>query len=147
MPPVMGAAAFVMAEFLQITYGQVMVAAAIPAILYYAVLFMITDLEAARAGIARVEENLIPRTLTVLKQGWFFPIPFAVLIYCLFSLNRRADESALWASLALIICSLAFGYQGKRPTFSELFSAILVCAHAADRNSYGQGYIYGLRTG
>ena len=62
MPPVMGAAAFVMAEFLQVTYGEVMIAATIPAILYFVVLFVVADLEAGRIGITRIEESLIPRT-------------------------------------------------------------------------------------
>ena len=48
MPPVMGAAAFIMAEFLQVSYGAVCIAAAIPAILYYACLFIHVDLEAAK---------------------------------------------------------------------------------------------------
>ena len=52
MPPVMGAAAFIMAEFLQVPYGAVCIAATIPAILYYACLFIHVDLEAAKQGSA-----------------------------------------------------------------------------------------------
>jgi len=55
MPPVMGAAAFIMAEFLQVSYGAVCVAAAIPAVLYYACLFIHVDLEAAKHGIGAAE--------------------------------------------------------------------------------------------
>ncbi|HEY8579604.1 MAG TPA: TRAP transporter fused permease subunit [Beijerinckiaceae bacterium] len=124
MPPVMGAAAFVMAEFLQVSYGQVMLAALIPAILYYAVLFIVSDLEAARVGIERVEENLIPRARDVMRDGWFFPIPFVVLIYCLFWLNLRAEESALWASLTLALLALVFGYKGQRPRPLDLLAAV-----------------------
>lgn len=124
MPPVMGAAAFVMAEFLQVSYAQVMLAAAIPALLYYCVLFIVADLEAAKMGITRVEEHLIPRARDVLRDGWFFPIPFAVLIYCLFALNLRAEESALWASLSLAGLALVFGYKGQRPSLHMLFDAV-----------------------
>jgi TRAP transporter 4TM/12TM fusion protein len=124
MPPVMGAAAFLMAEFLQITYAEVMMVALVPAILYYAVLFMVVDLEAARAGITRVEEALIPRTLSVLRDGWYFPIPFGVLIYTLFSLNLRPEESALYSSLALVLCAVLFGYKGRRPGFWQLVDAV-----------------------
>lgn len=124
MPPVMGAAAFVMAEFLQVSYAQVMLAAAIPAILYYCVLFIVSDLEAAKMGITRVEEHLIPRARDVLRDGWFFPIPFAVLIYSLFGLNLRAEESALWASLSLAVLALVFGYKGQRPSLYTLFNAV-----------------------
>jgi len=63
MPPVMGAAAFIMAEFLQVSYGAVCIAAAIPAVLYYACLFIHVDLEAAKQGIGGVEdENMLSLT-------------------------------------------------------------------------------------
>ncbi|MFN3892641.1 MAG: TRAP transporter permease [Beijerinckiaceae bacterium] len=124
MPPVMGAAAFVMAEFLQVSYGAVMLAALVPALLYYAVLFIVADLEAARAGITRVDEELIPRARDVLRAGWFFPIPFIVLIYSLFGLNLRAEESALWASASLVILSMVFGYKGERLGLYGLFDSL-----------------------
>jgi len=124
MPPVMGAAAFIMAEFLQITYGEVMLVALVPAILYYAVLFIVTDLEAGRAGITRVEEDLIPRAASVFRQGWFFPLPFGVLIYALFSLNLRPEEAALYAALTLVGCAVLIGYNGERPSFAALIDAV-----------------------
>ncbi len=124
MPPVMGAAAFVMAEFLQVSYGAVMLAALIPAILYYAVLFIVSDLEAARSGITRVEESLIPRASDVMRAGWFFPIPFVVLIYALFGLNLRAEEAALWASASLIVLAMTFGYKGERLGLRTLFDSL-----------------------
>jgi TRAP transporter 4TM/12TM fusion protein len=124
MPPVMGAAAFIMAEYLQITYADVMVVAAVPAILYYAVLFIVVDLEAARAGITRVDEGLIPRALAVLRAGWYFPLPFGVLIYTLFWLNRQPEEAALFAALTLVACAIVFGYQGRRPTLRALVDAV-----------------------
>ena len=57
MPPVMGAAAFIMAEFLQVSYGAVCIAAAIPAILYYACLFIHVDLDAAKHKIGSVQDR------------------------------------------------------------------------------------------
>ena len=60
MPPVMGASAFIMAEFLQVSYGTVCIAAAIPAVLYYACLFIHVDLEAAKHGIGGVELDEAP---------------------------------------------------------------------------------------
>jgi TRAP transporter 4TM/12TM fusion protein len=130
MPPVMGAAAFLMAEFLQISYAEVMLVALVPAVLYYAVLFIVTDLEAARAGITRVEEELIPRAASVLRAGWYFPLPFGVLIYTLFSLNMRPEESALYASLTLAACALLLGYKGRRPTLAAFVEAVSNTGHA-----------------
>jgi TRAP transporter 4TM/12TM fusion protein len=124
MPPVMGAAAFLMAEFLQITYAEVMMVALVPAVLYFAVLFVVVDLEAARGGITRIEEGLIPRALSVLRDGWYFPLPFGVLIYTLFWMNRRPEEAALYSALTLLLCAVLFGYKRKRPTPGEIFDAV-----------------------
>jgi TRAP transporter 4TM/12TM fusion protein len=129
MPPVMGAAAFLMAEFLQITYAEVMLIAIVPSILYYAVLFIVIDLEAGRAAIARVEEELIPRAISVLRDGWYFPLPFGVLIYTLFWLNRRPEEAALYSAVTLLACAILFGYKGKRPTFGAVFDAVRQTGH------------------
>jgi TRAP transporter 4TM/12TM fusion protein len=124
MPPVMGAAAFVMAEFLQVTYAEIMIAAAIPAILYFVVLFVVADLEAARSGITRIEESLIPRALFVMRHGWHFVLPFVTMVYTLFWMNMQAEEAALYSCLTLIVCTVVFGYRGQRPTFRAIFGAV-----------------------
>jgi TRAP transporter 4TM/12TM fusion protein len=123
MPPVMGAAAFLMAEFLQIPYSRVCIVAIVPALLYYFGLFAQADLEAGRAGITRLPESEIPKARTVLA-GWHFVVAFAVLIVCLFSYNLQAETAALYASLALIICTSLFGYKGKRPTLRQILAVI-----------------------
>lgn len=124
MPPVMGAVAFLMAEDLQVDYSDVALAALVPSLLYYAGLFVQADLEAARDNIKRVEEHLIPRALTVLRQGWIFIIPFVVLIVSLFWLNHEPEESALYASVAFAVFGLVHGYKGKRMTMKDLFWSI-----------------------
>src|SRR6202008_2406612 len=80
MPPVMGASAFIMAEFLQVPYGSVCIAAAIPAILYYACLFFHVDLQAARQGIGGVEDANMLSLTDVLKSGWHFLVPIFFLV-------------------------------------------------------------------
>lgn len=114
MPPVMGVAAFLMAEFLQVPYATIAVAALIPAVIYFAALFIQVDLEAARHGIQRVPESDIPRTLDVLKAGWFIPIPFAILIAGIFWLNFSLDLAALYALVAVLISGMVLGYRGQR---------------------------------
>lgn len=114
MPPIMGAAAFLLAENLQVPYGEVMLAALIPSVLYYIALFVFADLEAARRGIARVEESRIPRAMAVLARGWFVLAPFAVLLIGLFAFNQRPETAALYAVATLFLLSLIRTYDGPR---------------------------------
>ena len=123
MPPVMGAAAFLMAELLQVSYASVAVAATIPALLYYLALFFQVDLEAAKRGILGEAPEQLPRTREVLRAGWYFPIPFAVLIGALIGWGLRAEYCALLATAVLILCALAFGYKGRRYTIGEVLRA------------------------
>jgi TRAP transporter 4TM/12TM fusion protein len=103
MPPVMGAAAFVMAEFLHLPYAQVAIAAAIPALLYYLALFVQVDLEAGKMGIARMPPESIPLFLPVLRRGWVFIIPVALILYFLFFLNLSAGEAAFYGTGAALV--------------------------------------------
>ncbi|MGH7796493.1 MAG: TRAP transporter permease [Candidatus Binatia bacterium] len=93
MPPVMGAAAFLIAEYLQIPYASVAVAALVPAVLYYVALFIQVDLLAARNGIHGLPKTELPKILPVLKRSATFVGPLAVLIVLMFFLNRRPEEA------------------------------------------------------
>lgn len=124
MPPIMGAAAFLMAEMLQITYAEVVIAAVIPALLYYFAVFVYADLEAAKKDIAPIPNDMIPPIVRVLKEGWFFCVPFAVLIYALFSLNRSPEEAALWSAGATLVVSWVFGYKGRRIGFRDILDSV-----------------------
>lgn len=125
MPPVMGAAAFLMAEVLQVPYAKVMIAAIIPALLYYLALFFAVDIEAAKRGIAGEDPAKLPRAREVLKAGWYFPIPFVALVYALVQWNWQAEHAALLAVAVLIVLSLAFGYKGERVPPKDLVKAIV----------------------
>jgi TRAP transporter 4TM/12TM fusion protein len=103
MPPVMGAAAFVMAEFLHVPYARVAIAAAIPALLYYLALFVQVDLEAGKMGIARMPAESIPSFLPVFRRGWVFIIPVALILYFLFFFNLSAGEAAFYGTGAALV--------------------------------------------
>ncbi|WP_211227222.1 TRAP transporter permease [Saccharospirillum impatiens] len=124
MPPVMGAAAFLMAEFLQVPYGDVIVAALVPSLLFYIALFIQAHLEAARRGIAPVEASLIPPLLTVLAKGWHFILPFAVLIIALFRFNLSPEAAVLAALVPLIISGFVLGYDDHRLDISTFMKAV-----------------------
>ncbi len=130
MPPVMGVVAFVMADFLQIPYSAVVVAALVPSLLYYIALFIQADLEAARLGIRRVEEAQIPQLLMVLATGWIFLLPFAVLVYALFTLNKEAEEAAMYAAGTVLVLGVVLGYRGRRMPVQRLWQSIVETGNA-----------------
>jgi TRAP transporter 4TM/12TM fusion protein len=125
MPPVMGAAAFIMAELLGIPYSQIAIAAALPALLYYTALYIQADLEAAKSNIAAVDPSDVHPIGQVLKQGWYFVVPFAVLIGGLFWLNLNPDTAALYAAIALIVFGLLGKYHGKRMRAVDVYESLL----------------------
>lgn len=120
LPPIMGIAAFLIAEFLQVSYAAVAIAALVPALLYFAALFIQVDLEAASLNIGRASKDEIPRSSEVMRAGWFIPLPFLLLIAGIFWLNIPLDLAALYATLAVVISGLLFGYKDERLTFANL---------------------------
>ncbi len=114
-PPIMGAAAFLMAEFLDISYFTVAGAALIPAILYYLSVFTQVDLIAGRDNIQPADTDTMT-VREVLKEGWHFIIPFAVLLAALFWWRMDPEDSALLAAVAIVIVGFVRGYRGYRLT-------------------------------
>src|SRR5205809_2233572 len=121
MPPVMGAAAFLMAEFLNIPYGQVALAAAIPACLYYLALFTQIDLEAAKRGLLGLPAEQIPKFRNVIRLGWVFLIPLSILVYTLMIENWEAGKSGMFAVIAVFIVGAI--QKETRPSFEKIVNA------------------------
>lgn len=101
LPPIMGAAAFIMADFLSIPYASVALAALLPALLFYAAVFCQIHLRAARMEVAPLSEGDRPSVRAALATRWPFLIPLAVLIYVLFFTGRQPAEAAI-AALACV---------------------------------------------
>jgi TRAP transporter 4TM/12TM fusion protein len=125
MPPVMGAVAFVMADFLQLPYQAVAISAILPSVMYYAALFIQADLEAARYGFGKVEESKIPRALGVLKNGWMFLAPFAVIVYTMFIRNWEPEYAAMMAAAVILVLGFAIGYAGHRMKLRDVWAAVV----------------------
>ena len=102
MPPIMGAAAFIIAEYLGIDYLDVVKAAAIPAFVSYFALFYIAHLEASKLGMKGLPKSDIPRFLTVLKNGFHYLIPLIVLIYELIVMRHTPNLAAFNAIVVLM---------------------------------------------
>lgn len=113
-PPIMGAAAFLMAEFLDRSYADVVVAAAIPAALFYFALLLMADMEATRLGMAGLPPEQVPPLRRVLRQGWYFNLPFALLVFMLFAWNKGPAEAVLWSAAALVGLAAIFGGSARR---------------------------------
>lgn len=101
MPPVMGAAAFVMASFLNIPYSQVIIAAAIPACLYYLGLFVQVDGYAAKTGLKGVPVSEMPSFWRTMKDGW--PYFFVIILMCYFLLTLRREALAPFYASAVLL--------------------------------------------
>ena len=104
-PPIMGAAAFIMAEFLQIPYSQIVIAAAAPAFMHYLGVFTIVHFEAKRLGLQGEPAENIPRATDVIKRGWPTALPLIVLLYVLFS-GYTPYMAAFWAITTCIVVGL-----------------------------------------
>jgi len=103
MPPIMGATAFVMASFLNISYVTVAVAALIPSILYFFGLYMQIDAYAARHQLAGLPREELPKLGTVFKEGWYFIAVFVALVWMLVYLQREAVAPFYATGLLLVI--------------------------------------------
>ena len=108
MPPVMGAAAFVMASFIGVTYYEIVKHAFLPAIISYVALFYISHLEALKLNLKGMEDSDVPNLKKTFLSGLHFLIPIFVLIYMLVYLRFTASYSIFYATIALITVNLVY---------------------------------------
>lgn len=105
MPPVMGAAAFIMAEYLGVPYVKVAVAAVIPALLYYLSLYLGVHNEAVKKGLRGVPAAEVPRIGPVLKRGFHFVLPLVTLVWLLVQ-GYTAFRAAFLATVVLVAVAM-----------------------------------------
>lgn len=106
MPPVMGAAAFIIAEFVGIPYFDVVVSAAVPALLSYIALLYISHLEALKLGLVGLPRSEIPPALATFLSGIHFLLPIVVLVYLLMVERWTASSSVFYAIVTLMLVML-----------------------------------------
>lgn len=122
MPPVMGVAAFLIAEFLNIPYREVALAAVLPACFYYVALFTQVDLEAAKYGLAGLPADQLPKFRSVMRRGWVFLIPLIVLIYTLMIDNWQAGKAGMAAVISVFVVGAL--QKETRPTLRGILNSI-----------------------
>jgi TRAP transporter 4TM/12TM fusion protein len=105
MPPIMGAAAFLMAEFIGIPYSSIAKAAVIPALLYFTGIWIMVDLEARKTGMKGLDESKLPKLAKVLKERWYLLTPIVVIVYMLMS-GTTPIKAALFGILSAIIVGM-----------------------------------------
>ncbi len=102
-PPIMGAAAFIMAEFLELPYTTIVIAATVPAAMHYVGVLCIVHFQAKRLGLKGVPAEEIPKLFAVIKRGWPTALPLVALIYVLFS-GYSPHMAAFWGiTTALVV--------------------------------------------
>src|ERR1700761_1112046 len=132
MPPVMGAVAFIMAETLGVPYSEIVKAAGIPAILYFASAFWMVHLEAGKHGLVGMKTSEIPSAWKALVTRWYLVLPLAALVYMLFEgfTPLYAGTMGLALTVALILgASITLGFEN--PLFRYVFWIALALAVAA----------------
>ncbi len=103
MPPVMGAVAFIMAETIDVPYVEVVRAAIVPALLYFATVFWMVHLESGRLGLAGLPRDELPSAIGALRKRWYLILPLAALVYLLFSGYTPLFAGTLGLALTVLI--------------------------------------------
>ena len=117
-PPVMGATAFVIAQFLNVSYAEVALAAVIPAALYYLALFMQVDAYAARHGLKGLPRAELPSAWATIKEGWYYVFVVALLIVMLLHFKRES-HAPFYATALLLVLNQLFS-KDKRWTLKTI---------------------------
>ncbi|WP_315838670.1 TRAP transporter permease [Bradyrhizobium prioriisuperbiae] len=117
-PPVMGATAFVIAQFLNVSYAEIAVAAIIPAALYYLGLFLQVDAYAARHDLKGIPRSELPRISDTIRSGWYYIFVIALLIVMLLYFKRES-HAPFYATVLLLILNQLFS-RDTRWTFSTI---------------------------
>ena len=129
MPPVMGAAAFVMASFIGVTYFEIVKHAFLPAIISYIALFYISHLEALKLNLKGMDDADVPHLKKTFLSGIHFLIPIFVLIYTLVYLRFTASYSIFYATITLVLVNLInllIKNEFKKNALKEWFNQTIV---------------------
>jgi TRAP transporter 4TM/12TM fusion protein len=128
MPPVMGVIAFIMADFLGISYWSVCVHAFVPAVLFFFIAYLQIHFEAKRMGLDPLSSENLPRIFDVMKRGWVVLVPIVTLIYFLGAKGWSIQSSCLYSVVALV--AICFIYKETRPTLRKIIMSLEASARA-----------------
>lgn len=120
MPPIMGSAAFIMAELMGVSYFNVVKAAILPAILYYVSIFWMIHLRATKIGIKGIKDSEVPDFFSIIKKDWYLFFPIIVLINFLLIRRMSPARSIFWAILTIFFLFGLGVVKDKRMSFRKI---------------------------
>ncbi len=120
-PPILGAAAFIMVEYLELPLRDILAAALFPALLHYFGIFIMVHLEAKRLGLRGLRNDELPKAAQVLRQNWMSLVPLVILVYFILS-GRTPDFAAVYGIIACVV--IGFLNPLNRLTLPDLVSAL-----------------------
>jgi len=120
-PPILGAAAFIMVEYLEIPLKDILAAALIPALLHYFGIFVMVHLEAKKLGLRGLDEKELPNFLEVIKDNWLSLVPLFILVYYIL-IGRTPDYAAIYGIIACVI--VGFIKPKNKLTVKDLFKCL-----------------------
>ncbi len=127
MPPILGSAAFIMAELIGAPYSEIMLASVIPALLYFFTVFLMVDIEAAKNNLTGVSKEELPKRKYVL-QNLYMLLPLVVLTIVMTVLNQSAIRAASWGILS---CIIVYIIKNRKFSFKEILDAMADGAKSA----------------
>ena len=146
LPPVMGAAAFLIVEFTGTPYAEVIIAATLPAIAFFFGMWVMVHFEAIRGGIGGLPRSELPNMRRHLKRGWFYLLPLVLLLYFLIWLRlsiNRAGWFTIVSVVALIAVVAAYNERTRVPLLATIVG--LWAAQVAAYATYGVGIVDAIR--
>lgn len=123
MPPVMGAAAFIMAQFLSVSYWEIVVAAAIPATLYFLSIIAMVHFHSGKKNMSRLDASKLPKVKDIMRRGWHLLMPIALLIVIL-AFGYSPTMAVFYSILALVAASW-IGAKENRMTPKRIVEAMI----------------------
>ncbi len=131
-PPILGAAAFIMVEYLEVPLRDILAAALIPALLHYFGIFIMVHLEAKKLGLRGLTNEEVPKFLSVVKDNWLSLAPLILLVY-LILIGRTPDYAAVISIIACVL--IGFIKKTNRLTIKDLIQ----CLSQGARNTLAVG--------
>jgi len=127
LPPVMGAGAFLIAEFTGIPYVTIVLASIVPALMYFMAVYWLVDFEAVKKNLEGIPKEDLPDWKMVVKKGWYFVIPLVVL-FTLIIQRYSPSFAAFWSIVSIVVIGVLVPYEGKRMSIKDVFDAMVGAA-------------------